>query len=340
LAASGGGEPPDAGYHADFYALSATDQPIAARVIGSPALVTARATLSAMPAWQQWRDQIATVVMGADEATLSARLDAWAKDASSDEALQDSPIAGSIYEATMHADMAGQLFVRQIEVPESSERANDAAIRDPFLALTFDDALRYFLDRRLLTPEQFASLSDAAKARSFTATRLASDALRQRCRDLLAASIRDGGTYEEFRAGLLDESVSLGIEAASPAYLETVYRTNVVGAYGAGRFRQLTSPAVRAARPFVEYRTAGDTRVRPAHAAMRGVVFSQDDPDWPKYAPPNGFQCRCTTVARRADQVDPGRIMTAASLSALTVEVDGQSVPVRPDDGFDAAPTI
>lgn len=282
-----------------------------------------------MPAWVEWRDQIIQAAIAAtDEADLAKRLGEWAAQATSDEALEQSHIAGSIYEAAVHADMGGQLFVRQVEVPESGEQSRSlaAGVVDPFLRLPFDDALAYFLAKRIITPEQFRQLSDAARNRAFTATRLASDALVQRCRDLLAESIASGDGLREFRRGMLDGSLSLGIEPASPAYLENVYRTNVASAYGAGRYRQITSDAVRAARPFVEYRATRDSRTRPHHAELHGAIFSQDDPDWHRYAPPNGYQCRCTMVARRAEDIDPARIVRAADIEWT------------PD--FDAPPTL
>jgi SPP1 gp7 family putative phage head morphogenesis protein len=316
----------DLGWHADYHALTVEEQGAAARVVGSPALVTARALISSVPAWQTWRDAIANVVMASDEASLAGNLEKWEAAVTSDDALATSPIAASIYEASMHADLAGQLFVRAIEVPEAGERANAATVNDPFLSLTFDDALRYFLARRLVTPEQFAALSDEARQRSFTASRLASAALIQRCRDLLAASIESGSDYATFASGIVDESITLGIEPADPGYLTNVYRTNVVSSYGAGRYRQLTSPAVRAARPFVEFRAVMDSRTRPTHASLHRKVFSQDDPDWGRYAPPLSYQCRCTTVARRAEDVDRGNVITAASID------------FTPD--FNAAPTL
>jgi SPP1 gp7 family putative phage head morphogenesis protein len=228
----------------------------------------------------------------------------------------------------MHADMAGQLFVRLIEAPESAPvRALDDVVPSAFTRLSFAEAIAFFLSKRIITPDEFHALSDAAKANAFTATRLASDQLRQRAFDLIAATLQDGGTLDDFSRGLRDGELSLGIEAASSGYLETVFRTNVQSAYGAGRLRQIQSDAVRTARPFVEYRTAGDNRVRPSHAVLDRVVFRQDDPEWTKYAPPNGFQCRCAAVTLRESQVDRSRVRNAADLE------------VQPDKGFAAAPS-
>lgn len=49
----------------------------------------------------------------------------------------------------------------------------------------------------------------------------------------------------------------------------------------------------------LQYRTAGDDKVRPAHAALNGVTLPPSDPFWQTYYPPNGWNCRCTVVQVR-----------------------------------------
>lgn len=49
----------------------------------------------------------------------------------------------------------------------------------------------------------------------------------------------------------------------------------------------------------LQYRTAGDDKVRPEHAALNGVTLPQSDPFWETYYPPNGWNCRCTVVQVR-----------------------------------------
>lgn len=45
-----------------------------------------------------------------------------------------------------------------------------------------------------------------------------------------------------------------------------------------------------------EYRTARDERVRKSHAAMEGRRYPKRHKFWRKYAPPNGWNCRCELV--------------------------------------------
>ncbi len=48
--------------------------------------------------------------------------------------------------------------------------------------------------------------------------------------------------------------------------------------------------------PYWEYQTVGDDRVRPAHAALDGMVFKAGESG--VFTPPNGFGCRCEQIPR------------------------------------------
>uniref|UniRef100_A0AB33JLW3 Phage head morphogenesis domain-containing protein n=1 Tax=Prevotella sp. GTC17262 TaxID=3236797 RepID=A0AB33JLW3_9BACT len=49
----------------------------------------------------------------------------------------------------------------------------------------------------------------------------------------------------------------------------------------------------------LQYRTAGDDKVRPEHVSLNGVTLPMSDPFWESYYPPNGWGCRCTVVQVR-----------------------------------------
>jgi SPP1 gp7 family putative phage head morphogenesis protein len=67
--------------------------------------------------------------------------------------------------------------------------------------------------------------------------------------------------------------------------------------------------ANKAAIPYLQYVTAHDGRVRPAHATMDGTVRLVDDAYWDLYYPPNGWNCRCTVK-----QIDGGTITPSEKL--------------------------
>lgn len=93
------------------------------------------------------------------------------------------------------------------------------------------------------------------------------------------------------------ENVQLG----SPWRLRTIYEVNLQTAYAAGHYKQQIENVE--SRPWWMYVGILDSRIRPAHRAMHGLVFRYDDPFWQKFYPPNGWNCRCTVRALTGDQV-------------------------------------
>ncbi len=267
---------------------------------------------------EDWREGILAHLEASGEAGLSE----WQESVQDDEAL-----ASALFRTRLQADMAGQLFVRAVEVPESlGEEATAMSARvlqdspdarPSFMRLTFEEALDAFLERGLVTQEQYREMIGAARRDSFSAVNLASDQMVVRVRDLIDQHLAEGGSLGSFVAGVREDEILLGIEPANPSYLETVFRTNVQSSYGAGRLRQLEHPAVAAARPFVEYRTAGDSRVRDSHRPLNGVVFNRtEDPGWREFAPPLGFNCRCALRTLRTSQVDQSKVTLSSDIPA------------------------
>lgn len=57
-------------------------------------------------------------------------------------------------------------------------------------------------------------------------------------------------------------------------------------------------------RYYLQYRTAGDKRVRPEHAALNRVTLPITDSFWETFFPPNGWNCRCTVVQVRKSKYE------------------------------------
>lgn len=70
----------------------------------------------------------------------------------------------------------------------------------------------------------------------------------------------------------------------------------------------------------LQYRTAGDDRVRADHQAMNGITLPPSDPFWTNYFPPNGWRCRCTAVQVRQGKYErtDSRIAIEAGERATT----------------------
>lgn len=118
-----------------------------------------------------------------------------------------------------------------------------------------------------------------------------------------------------------------------------VFDANMRSATMAGRWAQLQANADR--RPFLQYRTAGDARVRPQHRQWNGRIYPISDAFWSTHYPPNGWGCRCTVRAYGQAEMEakglqvsqPFQVKTRAVLDRDGALVD--QVPVGIDPGWD-----
>jgi hypothetical protein len=107
----------------------------------------------------------------------------------------------------------------------------------------------------------------------------------------------------------------------------------------ADRWEQLQANKDR--RPFLQYRTAGDARVRPLHRQWNGLIFPIGDAFWQTHYPPNGWNCRCTVRAYSQADLDEKRLQVSEPVEVKTRNVvtrDGEitdQVPVGIDPGWD-----
>lgn len=226
--------------------------------------------------------------------------------------------------------MAGNLFVRDIEAAPAQLSLSDVRVgpEGSFLELRFEEAVALFAERHVLPPDEFYRLLGDLRARAFTAKLLATDRLRVVAYERLLQALEGGGDFDSFALAIASEEVSLGVEPSSHGYLRTVFDTNVVSAYSAGRDRQLTEPVVIEVLPYRVYQAVLDARTRPSHAALNGKVWDARVTDeWRKFQGPNGFNCRCMCVS-------------AAEGDFRVDEVALSRVAEHPDPGFDAPPRL
>ena len=87
-------------------------------------------------------------------------------------------------------------------------------------------------------------------------------------------------------------------DAYNRHYLKTEYNFTVQSAQMAARWEDQQDDG--GGRYLLQYRTAGDKKVRKAHQELEGITLPASDPFWDKYYPPNGFNCRCTVQKVRA----------------------------------------
>ncbi len=143
----------------------------------------------------------------------------------------------------------------------------------------------------------------------------------------LLKAIEEGGTVREFRAAIEERLArEWGDEVDAPSRLDTVFRTNVQSAYGAGRYEQATDPDVLESHPYWVFEAVGDSRTSDICRKLDGLVLPANDPAWAGRLPPCHHACRSTI--RNIDE-DEAR------------ELGGVKTPPRTkaSGGFGAVPT-
>jgi len=189
-----------------------------------------------------------------------------------------------------------------------------------FESVPFEQAIRRISNLTGYTRLAFDGLAQRYKLQAFTIAGTQDVRLIDSIRDELAKTLEQGGTITDWRKAVDALTQQSGAELFGRTQLETVFQTNVQTAYQNGKFEQMKDPAVTSVMPFWQYRTAGDSRVRPAHAALDGFTARHDDPVWRRLYPPTGYNCRCTVIPLSQDEApdnagDPGldRIPAAAA---------------------------
>lgn len=79
-------------------------------------------------------------------------------------------------------------------------------------------------------------------------------------------------------------------------YLRAEYNFATASAQAAAQWERIEADADRY---HLQYRTAGDDRVRDEHQKLEGITLPPSDSFWDTYYPPNGWNCRCRAVQVR-----------------------------------------
>lgn len=193
---------------------------------------------------------------------------------------------------------------------------------DQWISLPFQDAIDIFKGRLpILSKSTHRILSDALKAKSWTIAGDHDDYTREQAKESLDVAISDGWSKGRW----MKYAEEIGIPNLGKHHLETVFDTNILGAYQHGRWKQQNTPNLVKRRPYLRYKTVEDARVRPAHAALNNFTAHRDHPAWATIYPPGGFRCRCRCEAlRMSDDLD--------------ITPNDQPTPTNPDTGKPAVP--
>ena len=163
-------------------------------------------------------------------------------------------------------------------------------------SLPLDEAIKYFRQKLDVPTARWADMLHGAHTRAFTVAGATKEGVLSDFRAAIDKAIAQGTTLGDFRKDFDRIVATRGWDYKGNRgwRTRTIYETNLRTAYAAGRYAQMTDPAVKRYQPYWRYRHQdGEAHPRPEHQAWNGLTLKADDPWWKTHHPPNGWGCQC-----------------------------------------------
>ncbi len=222
------------------------------------------------------------------------------------------------------------------------------------------DTVRAWQARGDLKPTvRWSEMMHEQHAVAFTVAKIAKLDLLRSVQASLDSVIREGGTFEGWKASILPELRKTGWWGrvqnkaltgtdepiiVNERRLRTIFDTNTRMSLAAGHWQRIQRQKKQF--PYLRYLPSTSEHKRPLHKEWYGVILPVDHPWWQTHFPPNGWGCKChfeqVTEARMRrmgwkvtpdDQIPDGppRLFTPAGGETI-------SVPADIDPGFSYNP--
>ena len=169
---------------------------------------------------------------------------------------------------------------------------------DP-LDLPFEEAIRFFRQKVRVPSRRWNDLWQGMHARGFMVAGAMRDNLLADFQGAILKGLEKGTTGEEFLKDFDNIVARHGWSYRGERRWRsrTIFETNLITAYAAGRYEQQTDPDVLRRRPFWMYSHGDSLNPRPLHLAWDGTILPADDPWWRTHYGPNGWGCTCEVLA-------------------------------------------
>lgn len=303
-------------------------------VNGSPDDIVAPAVSAGVEALGTWLDAVLEQLAQAVTAERMRAVIASAKRVRGIERFRDE-IAGR----ALHGAALGMLDVGwelETERPVAVERFRDEEAGPRFAGLPYTKALEDFERRLPVTRPTWDKLSAIERDRAFTIAGATQDVVVRKMQHELQRQIEGGADLRDFRKAVAKRLETAGFTPQNASHVETIFRTNVLGAYNRGRVAEMSEPDIVQLFPFWQVLTANDgpPRQRANHRAVHGWILRADDPYWTSEGgPPWDFNCRCRLRSLTRKRAEAGVVHVGSELKALALPAPGfrgttVSVPV------------
>lgn len=168
----------------------------------------------------------------------------------------------------------------------------------------FVEAVEWFRSRFPITPELAEILGAYAGPRAWTIAGVAQLDILLAVFESLSRAIARGTPFHEWQDEVEDE-LTQAWGRRNSGRMETIFRNATQQALNAGRWRQMTHPAVKAIRPYGLFDGIDDARQTPICRAADRTILPLDDPWWDTHSPQLHHRCRSSIrniTAREAER--------------------------------------
>lgn len=161
----------------------------------------------------------------------------------------------------------------------------------------FIEAIAYALNRNVVLPDNYYNvMTPIQRQQAVSIAGLAQTEQIKHMMGLVNEQLVDGGTFADFQKAVKAGDININLPKHR---LDNIFRTNIQGAYGRGRWYQQQENKVE--RPYLMRDGINDIRQRDSHRKMDGVVRHIDDPFWNEFYPPDGYRCFLPDTAISGD---------------------------------------
>ena len=196
-------------------------------------------------------------------------------------------------------------------------------------------AIKYFKNKENALSWDWYDIWQETHNKTFTVAKVVRKEILNDIRSAVYKALEEGKTFHEFqkelkpilqKKGWWGEQIVVDtkgnaekVQLGSLYRLKTIYRTNMQTSYMAGRYQTQIENTDN--RPYWEYVAVLDSRTRPEHAQLNGLIYRYDDPFWSAFYPPNGWGCRCRVRALSENQIKKNKIKIGNSDGLLSEEM-------------------
>lgn len=155
-----------------------------------------------------------------------------------------------------------------------------------------------------------------AHKRVFTIAKMMNLDLLKDMQNSLTKAFHNGVTFNEWKKDIIPHLKKSGwwgeIEVDNPKSgkpkkvfvgarrLKRIFDTNLRTSYAGAKKQSLDESSLE----YYRYTAVLDSRTRPTHRAMHGIILPKDHPFWKNNFPPNGWGCRCTVKGYSKKQLE------------------------------------